>query len=96
MGIGDHRPGAEVDLGHIAGLEVEHRGGSGIGCFHALQIPADRGVAPGEAVFAYQRLVDGCTLDAVPLCSEGDNIVSLNNYGWKQHCRGLFQLPVAA
>ena len=31
-----------------------------------------------------------------PVCSEGDNIVSLNNYGWKQHCRGLFQLPVAA
>ena len=21
-----------------------------------------------------------------PVCSEGENIVSLNNYGWKQHC----------
>lgn len=39
--IGDHRPGAEVDLGHIAGLEVEHRGDHGVGCFHALQILAD-------------------------------------------------------
>lgn len=24
------------------------------------------------------------------------NVVSLDNYRWKKHCRGLFQLPMAA
>jgi hypothetical protein len=24
------------------------------------------------------------------------NIVDINRYQWKRHCRGLFQLPVAA
>ena len=23
-------------------------------------------------------------------------VISLDNYRWKQHCRGLFQLPMAA
>ena len=27
---------------------------------------------------------------------DGDNVITLNNYRWKKHCRGLFQLPVAA
>jgi len=31
-----------------------------------------------------------------PVESDDDNIVSLNCYRWKKHCRGLFQLPVAA
>jgi transposase InsO family protein len=33
---------------------------------------------------------------APPARSEGGNVISMNNYRWKQHCRGLFQLPVAA
>jgi len=31
-----------------------------------------------------------------PVESDDDTIVSLNCYRWKKHCRGLFQLPVAA
>jgi transposase InsO family protein len=31
-----------------------------------------------------------------PVESDDDNIVSLNCYQWKKHCRGLFQLTVAA
>jgi transposase InsO family protein len=33
---------------------------------------------------------------ATPVRSEGDDVISMNNYRWKKHCRGLFQLPVAA
>ncbi|MHC4962864.1 MAG: integrase core domain-containing protein [Planctomycetota bacterium] len=33
---------------------------------------------------------------ATPAQLDGDNAISLNNYRWKKHCRGLFQLPVAA
>lgn len=33
---------------------------------------------------------------ATPARSEGDNVISMNNYRLKQYCRGLFQLPVAA
>ena len=33
---------------------------------------------------------------ATPAHLDGDNVISLNNYRWKTHCRGLFQLPVAA
>jgi len=33
---------------------------------------------------------------ATPTPSEGDNVISLSDYRWKKHCRGLFQLPVAA
>ena len=28
--------------------------------------------------------------------SADDNVVSLHEYRWKSHCRGLYQLPVAA
>jgi hypothetical protein len=31
-----------------------------------------------------------------PLPSQTKNIVDLNSFHWKRHCRGLFQLPVAA
>ena len=33
---------------------------------------------------------------ATPARPDGDNVINLNNYRWKKHCRGLFQLPVAA
>jgi len=33
---------------------------------------------------------------ATPVQLDGDNAISLYNYRWKKHCRGLFQLPVAA
>ena len=33
---------------------------------------------------------------ATPVDSGSENIVALNDYRWKKHCRGLFQLPVAA
>jgi transposase InsO family protein len=33
---------------------------------------------------------------ATPVESGGDNIADLYSYRWKRHCRGLFQLPVAA
>jgi putative transposase len=33
---------------------------------------------------------------ATPVDSSRENIVTLNEYRWKKHCRGLFQLPVAA
>ena len=33
---------------------------------------------------------------ATPVDSGNENIVTLNDYQWKKHCRRLFQLPVAA
>jgi transposase InsO family protein len=33
---------------------------------------------------------------ATPVDSGSENIATLNDYRWKKHCRGLFQLPVAA
>ena len=36
--------------------------------------------------------LDGVT----PIKSEGNEVLDLNEYRWKKHCRGLFQLPVAA
>ena len=33
---------------------------------------------------------------ATPIESGSGNVVDIKNYGWKKHCRGLFQLPVAA
>ena len=33
---------------------------------------------------------------ATPVDSGSENIVTLKDYRWKKHCRGLFQLPVAA
>ena len=35
---------------------------------------------------------DGATPDQL----YSDNVISLNNYRWKEYCRGLFLLPVAA
>ena len=31
-----------------------------------------------------------------PVCSGTKNVVDLNSFRWKKHCRGIFQLPVAA
>ena len=31
-----------------------------------------------------------------PVDSGSERIAALNDYRWKKHCRGLFQLPVAA
>ena len=31
-----------------------------------------------------------------PVDSAAENVVDIRYYRWKQHCRGLFQLPVAA
>jgi len=33
---------------------------------------------------------------ATPVDLGGDNVVDINRYRWEKHCRGLFQLPVAA
>ncbi len=33
---------------------------------------------------------------ATPEVSSSGKGVDINNYRWKHHCRGLFQLPVAA
>jgi hypothetical protein len=35
---------------------------------------------------------DGVT----PVDSGSGKVVDINNYRWKKHCRGLFELPVAA
>lgn len=28
--------------------------------------------------------------------AEDNNVISINNYRWKKHCRGLFEFPIAA
>ena len=33
---------------------------------------------------------------ATPVGSGSEKVVDTNSYRWKKHCRGLFQLPVAA
>jgi len=33
---------------------------------------------------------------ATPVDSADDKVVYLNQYRWKKHCRGLFQLPIVA
>ena len=33
---------------------------------------------------------------ATPMELEGNKVVDINDYRWKKHCRGLFELPVAA
>ncbi|MEH6637013.1 MAG: integrase core domain-containing protein [Halioglobus sp.] len=33
---------------------------------------------------------------ATPVSSEGKKVIDINNYQWDKHCRGLFELPVAA
>ena len=48
----------------------------------------------------YNELRGHCGIDGIsPLDKSNEissNVVSLNNYRWKKHCRGLFQLPIAA
>ncbi len=31
-----------------------------------------------------------------PIGAPGSKVVDINKYGWKKHCRGLFELPIAA
>jgi hypothetical protein len=48
-----------------------------------------------DSLFQYHRCHssrDGATPDE----SGRENIVAINDYRWKKHCRGLFQRPVAA
>ena len=33
---------------------------------------------------------------ATPVELESSNVIDIRSYRWKKHCRGLFQLPVAA
>ena len=33
---------------------------------------------------------------AMPVGSGSEKVADINSYLWKKHCRGLFQLPVAA
>jgi hypothetical protein len=33
---------------------------------------------------------------ATPVVSAGKKPVDINQYWWRKHCRGLFELPVAA
>jgi len=39
-------------------------------------------------------------IDGIPPMHKSDkkpsNVISINNYRWKKHCQGLFQLPIAA
>ncbi len=42
--------------------------------------------------YRYHSSRDGVT----PMNSGYEKVVALNDYRWKKHCRGLFQLPVAA
>ena len=49
----------------------------------------------------YQPYYNGSRTDSgldgvTPMKSEGNKVVDLSDYRWKKHCRGLFQLPVAA
>lgn len=33
---------------------------------------------------------------ATPVYSDTEKVIALSSYRWKKHCRGLFQLPLAA
>jgi len=49
----------------------------------------------------YQRYYNGYRCHsgrdgATPVDSVSERIAALNDYRWKKHCRGLFQLPLAA
>jgi transposase InsO family protein len=49
----------------------------------------------------YQRYYNGCRTHSgrdgvTPVDSGSGKVVDINNYRWKKHCRGLFELPVAA
>jgi hypothetical protein len=50
---------------------------------------------------AYQRYYNECRTHsgrdgATPIESVGNKVVDINHYQWKKHCRGLFELPIAA
>jgi transposase InsO family protein len=49
----------------------------------------------------YQCYFNGCRAHSgregsTPIGSADRNIVDINKYRWKKHCRGLFELPMAA
>ncbi|MEH6584724.1 MAG: integrase core domain-containing protein [Halioglobus sp.] len=49
----------------------------------------------------YQCYYNGCRTHSgrdgsTPIESAGDKVVDINDYRWQKHCRGLFELPVAA
>ena len=49
----------------------------------------------------YQCYFNGCRTHsgrdgATPIESAGNKVVDINDYRWQKHCRGLFELPVAA
>jgi transposase InsO family protein len=49
----------------------------------------------------YQCYFNGCRTHsgrdgATPMESAGNKVVDINDYRWQKHCRGLFELPVAA
>ncbi|WP_205422809.1 integrase core domain-containing protein [Seongchinamella sediminis] len=48
-----------------------------------------------QAYYNERRTHSGQNGDT-PVESTGSNIVDITQYQWKNHCRGLFQLPVAA
>jgi len=48
-----------------------------------------------QAYFNKHRCHSGRDGDT-PVESRGDHVIGLNSYRWERHCRGLFQLPVAA
>jgi transposase InsO family protein len=49
----------------------------------------------------YQCYYKGCRTHSgrdgsTPIESAGDKVVDINDYRWQTHCRGLFELPIAA
>jgi transposase InsO family protein len=49
----------------------------------------------------YQRYYNGHRCHSsrdgdTPVPSDSEKVVDINNYRWEKHCRGLFQLPIAA
>jgi len=45
----------------------------------------------GSADFSHSTGLDG----GIPVCTEV-MAINLNDFRWQRHCRGLFELPVAA
>lgn len=51
-----------------------------------------------EAYYNHNRCHSGIN-SKIPEKKESDsntNVISLNNYRWQKHCRGLFELPITA